>query len=114
MSFVFVPAATYMVSLSRKNCNNIKNHLAMLCLIVLRSNLRVKFAKFGFKFYAPRPVLRKHKFKICSVTAPNLTCTQCSNFSRAVGDSGVSASQARSCKQTGAGLPLAVLKESAS
>ena len=23
----------------------------------------VKFAKFGFKFYAPRPVLRKRKFK---------------------------------------------------
>ena len=73
MSFVFAPAATYMVSLSRKNCNNIKNHLAMLCLIVLRSNLRVKFAKFGFKFYAPRPVLRKHKFKICSATALDKT-----------------------------------------
>jgi len=63
MSFVFAPAATYMVSLSRKNCNNIKNHLAILCLDFLRSNLRVKFAKFGFKFYAPRPVLRKRKFK---------------------------------------------------
>ena len=55
MSFVFAPAATYMVSLSRKNCNNIKNHLAILCLIVLRSNLKSKFVNLDFKFYLPRP-----------------------------------------------------------
>ena len=57
MSFVFAPAATYMVSLSRKNCNNIKNHLAILCLIVLRSNLKSKFVNLDFKFYLPRPTL---------------------------------------------------------
>ncbi len=54
MSFVFAPAATRSVSLSRKNCNNIKNHLVILRLIVLRSNLKpnlTKFANFDFKFY---------------------------------------------------------------
>ncbi len=40
MSFVFAPAATHMVSLSRKNCNNIKNHLAILRLDFLRSNFK--------------------------------------------------------------------------
>ena len=114
MSFVFAPAATYMVSLSRKNCNNIKNHLAMLCLIVLRSNLRVKFAKFGFKFYAPRPVLRKHKFKICSATAPNLPARSAATSHVQRGRWGFLRRCASSCKQTGEGLPLAVLKESAS
>ncbi|EKU10709.1 hypothetical protein CSUNSWCD_510 [Campylobacter showae CSUNSWCD] len=44
MSFVFAPAATYLVSLCRKNCNNIKNHLAILRLDVLRSNLKLNLS----------------------------------------------------------------------
>ena len=39
MSFVFAPAATYLVSLYR----NIKNHLTILRLDVLRSNLALNF-----------------------------------------------------------------------
>ena len=39
MSFVFAPAATYLVSLFRKNCNNIKNNLTILRLDFLCSNL---------------------------------------------------------------------------
>ena len=39
MSFVFAPAATYLVGLCRKNCNNIKNNLTILRLDFLRSKL---------------------------------------------------------------------------
>ena len=42
------------------------NHLTILCLDSLRSNLKsnlAKFVKFGFKFYPPRPAPRKYKFK---------------------------------------------------
>ena len=87
----------------------------MLCLIVLRSNLRVKFAKFGFKFYAPRPVLRKRKFKNAQrdsakfnlhAVSPPLTC------------SGVGGGFCFTSSQLQAegreSLPLAALKKSAS
>ncbi|WP_297987944.1 hypothetical protein [uncultured Campylobacter sp.] len=43
MSFVFAPAATYLVSPCRKNCNNIKNHLTILRFDVLCSNLALNF-----------------------------------------------------------------------
>ena len=49
MSFVFSPMATYLVSLCHKNCNNIKNHLTILHLIVLYSNLALNFIlRLGF------------------------------------------------------------------
>ncbi|WP_423902347.1 hypothetical protein [Campylobacter showae] len=43
MSFVFAPAATRSVSLSCKNCNNIKNHLVILRLIIATFKFEAKF-----------------------------------------------------------------------
>nr|WP_314476475.1 hypothetical protein [uncultured Campylobacter sp.] len=61
MSFVFAPAATRSVSLSRKNYNNIKNHLTILRLIVLRSNFKnsnlIKFANLASNFIHRNPHL---------------------------------------------------------
>ena len=67
MSFVFAPAATYMVSLSRKNCNNIKNHLTILRLNFLRSNLKSNLQILFAETRTPKML----KFKAFAQRNPN-------------------------------------------
>ena len=86
---------------------NIQIHLKILRLDFLRSNLKSNLAKFA-NFTHRDPHLENVNLKTCGATAPDKTAHSAATSHVQWGYRGFLRRCASSCKQTGAGLLLAV------